>query len=1137
MAIQIHIRIKVQLAILMSMAVLLGLGVLSLVTYFDNRNTVLRLRGERLTVTARLKSSQITQSVRGVTQEIFVISSKDFIQNTAKIYNSNSTIPGNISAQIRNSIAANDNFLSYHIFNTDLEPITTVYNNYSQISSNIDYRNDILLPRNGFDSPSNATILKQAGGTFSEIVLLDNPDGSQNLLVGITVAIYNQQEEENNKKIYQLSLHSLSSDNSDDDILGFFTVVCTIDSLSSILNDPISADDTTLRALISLTPESYVKYAAILLDNNLRLAADPAATVTPLPLDTFEYTYVTPVKTCDDCFGKSFKLLDNPVAVKVLINRTNGYVLQPERYTGLALGYAPTTTLFRRWGMLVGQGHQVTYQPLRDLRNISLISLFTIGLGVCVMTILLTNFAADPINRLQRATEFSTKKLRRKDDIDDYTAKNKWYNPHTWYRLCFGTSHNFPNEDPDNQSSLATVGDGLAFIIPKKVVTKPRFFRDELTELTETFNQMTHELRKQYDNLDKRVKQRTMAIEAAKIIAESANEAKSLFIANITNELRTPLNSILGLAAASMSENDISKIKQSLKIICKSGELLLHLLTDLLTFSKNQFGKMELDYEHFLLDEVISQIKSIFSAQCRESQIDFRFVILSPALNDYILCGDFNRLIQMIIKLISNSFRSTRQNGEIKLYISIEDGSSDHTISTNGFIQRNSDHVHQKSNSIYDLNTPPEKERLDQFPVKGFTLPDKFKYRSKQGSIRKNTTRVHSLNRNHPDISSSSELSNIYGSTNRSLASSLHSDLNGLSIRFQIVDSGARVSTKTHTNGSDPFVIIKDGDINSEASGSLNPTNTSKDNERENENNNKGNNNNKGDDKSDKMLEKLNVPAELKTEKLGQENEQKHEKNGELKDNDNNRIVIKKDNSDYNSAGVGLGLSICKQLASIMHGSVSMELDAENGSNYVFLVPLGVVGKSTDVNRSESRHRSNKSSESHMDSILNLSFNNNSDSVSVIASSHTVGSITEKDDESSPSINGSGNENGHDNGNMLSKNSTRRQSRGKGSKTISKPSVVKHQMTSPLSLGSIVRTDSSQTLQTRMPDFKATPAPMTEKIPTINVRNALGETVDKSGTSSFNSATGVTPTKISATVATPTASASTTATTGVNANA
>ncbi|KKY24709.1 putative histidine kinase hhk5p [Diplodia seriata] len=206
---------------------------------------------------------------------------------------------------------------------------------------------------------------------------------------------------------------------------------------------------------------------------------------------------------------------------------------------------------------------------------------------------------------------------------------------------------------------------------------------DELTDLTTTFNEMTDELMMQYEKLEERVKQRTAELEEAMKAAESANESKTLFIANISHELKTPLNGILGMCAVCMSEEDPVKLKRSMSIIYKSGDLLLNLLTDLLTFSKNQMGhqQLSLDEKEFRLRDVSTQVLAIFDKQAKENGITLSVRFEGPAdvnadestqrgeqglapyglgrIKDMILWGDQHRILQVLINLVSNALKFT----------------------------------------------------------------------------------------------------------------------------------------------------------------------------------------------------------------------------------------------------------------------------------------------------------------------------------------------------------------------------------------------------------------------------------------------------------------------------------------------
>jgi osomolarity two-component system, sensor histidine kinase SLN1 len=197
-------------------------------------------------------------------------------------------------------------------------------------------------------------------------------------------------------------------------------------------------------------------------------------------------------------------------------------------------------------------------------------------------------------------------------------------------------------------------------------------------------NEMSDELMMQYERLEERVQQRTAELELSKKAAEAANESKTLFIANISHELKTPLNGILGMCAVCMQEDDPVRLKRSLGIIYKSGDLLLNLLTDLLTFSKNQVGQhLTLDEKEFRLRDIHAQLLAIFEKQAREGNINLRVQYegvqdslfpeqrteFGPSgtgrIKDMVLWGDTHRILQVLINLVSNALKFTPAGGNV----------------------------------------------------------------------------------------------------------------------------------------------------------------------------------------------------------------------------------------------------------------------------------------------------------------------------------------------------------------------------------------------------------------------------------------------------------------------------------------
>jgi osomolarity two-component system sensor histidine kinase SLN1 len=222
---------------------------------------------------------------------------------------------------------------------------------------------------------------------------------------------------------------------------------------------------------------------------------------------------------------------------------------------------------------------------------------------------------------------------------------------------------------------------------------------------------MTDELLLQYTSLESKVADRTQELEVSKKAAEAANESKTLFIANISHELKTPLNGILGMCAVCMGEDDLPKIKRSLQVVYKSGDLLLHLLNDLLTFSKNQIGQqLSLEEREFRLADIKTQIVTIFAKQVQEGKINFEVKFIGtetdpatenlkekslPALGphgvgrlkDMSLWGDQHRILQVIINLVSNSLKFTPEGGKVSVRIRCL---GEHEVSSDGGGSRNS---------------------------------------------------------------------------------------------------------------------------------------------------------------------------------------------------------------------------------------------------------------------------------------------------------------------------------------------------------------------------------------------------------------------------------------------------------------
>ena len=156
--------------------------------------------------------------------------------------------------------------------------------------------------------------------------------------------------------------------------------------------------------------------------------------------------------------------------------------------------------------------------------------------------------------------------------------------------------------------------------------------------------------------------------ELAKTNAEKANQAKSIFIANVSHEIRTPLNAVLGYTQ--MLDRDTTlepEHKKKVGIIEKSGLHLLSLINDILDISKIEADAMQLNNIDFQLVELIDDIALMFAGRCHEKQLDWQCINqCEPSIAVH---GDQGKLRQILINLLGNAVKFTAK-GSVTLTLS-----------------------------------------------------------------------------------------------------------------------------------------------------------------------------------------------------------------------------------------------------------------------------------------------------------------------------------------------------------------------------------------------------------------------------------------------------------------------------------
>ncbi len=162
-------------------------------------------------------------------------------------------------------------------------------------------------------------------------------------------------------------------------------------------------------------------------------------------------------------------------------------------------------------------------------------------------------------------------------------------------------------------------------------------------------------------------------LEKAKQEAEVASKSKGEFLSNMSHDIRTPMNAIMGMTAIATAHiDDQQQVKNCLKKITLSSRHLLGLINDVLDMSKIESGKMTLNEELVSLREIMESIVSIVQPQIKAKHQKFNISIFN-ILSENVHC-DSVRLNQVLLNLLSNAIKFTPENGSIEVLLH-EEGS------------------------------------------------------------------------------------------------------------------------------------------------------------------------------------------------------------------------------------------------------------------------------------------------------------------------------------------------------------------------------------------------------------------------------------------------------------------------------
>ena len=161
-------------------------------------------------------------------------------------------------------------------------------------------------------------------------------------------------------------------------------------------------------------------------------------------------------------------------------------------------------------------------------------------------------------------------------------------------------------------------------------------------------------------------------LDRAEKAAVQANHAKSEFLSNMSHDIRTPMNGIIGMTKIAQANiEDPAHVKECLRKIDLSSKHLLGLINDVLDMSKIESGKLTLNVDVLSLSETMDSIVNIIQPQVKAKKQFFDIFIQKIIAED--ICCDGVRLNQILINLLSNAVKFTPEGGEISVYLTQEE--------------------------------------------------------------------------------------------------------------------------------------------------------------------------------------------------------------------------------------------------------------------------------------------------------------------------------------------------------------------------------------------------------------------------------------------------------------------------------
>ncbi len=168
--------------------------------------------------------------------------------------------------------------------------------------------------------------------------------------------------------------------------------------------------------------------------------------------------------------------------------------------------------------------------------------------------------------------------------------------------------------------------------------------------------------------MEEQLEKQNVDLQEALAAAQHANRAKTTFLNNMSHDIRTPMNAIIGFTALAAAHIDnTEQVQDYLAKITTSSNHLLSLINDVLDMSRIESGKVKIEEKETALPEVMHDLKTIVQADITAKQLEF-YIDTADVVNEDVLC-DRLRLNQILLNLLSNAMKFTKPGGLVSLRI------------------------------------------------------------------------------------------------------------------------------------------------------------------------------------------------------------------------------------------------------------------------------------------------------------------------------------------------------------------------------------------------------------------------------------------------------------------------------------